>query len=359
MTACPLCKGPLERLGISLKRDFVMCINEDCVYPFQDEQVLLSSVIDLRAPGHRSLDRKRKPETLTSSKSSSAESTQQSAAKKLRDADSSAKLISTATTTYTNASAANASSSTLTSTASGAPLFYSASKSSGVDKLSGSGNTNIHAATKTVHIPAPRKETSKSAPPSAEAPTKETATPVGRSSATTAVPTLPSIPASTLTSAIPVPTSTIALPATASTSAIPATAAISRAVSSIPDEIPVSLSSSTSSRAASPTAISSNSNLSQPGSPTDLPDLTFDLFPNESWITPVTPPDTYSPWADGTSKAINPAAVATPSTTSIESLLFDDSFDIDIPGITGLETNGSSTMLQFDADFEALLQQQF
>ncbi|KAG0322226.1 hypothetical protein BGZ99_003425 [Dissophora globulifera] len=103
-----------------------------------------------------------------------------------------------------------------------------------------------------------------------------------------------------------------------------------------------------------------------PGSPMDLPDLTFDMFPTTSWTTPVTPPDSYSSRTDDMFKSSAPATVTVSSSSHIESLLFDDTFDMDfdMSNLTNLDStsNGGggsgSGELEFDADFEALLRQQ-
>ncbi|KAF9903941.1 hypothetical protein BX616_001470, partial [Lobosporangium transversale] len=99
---------------------------------------------------------------------------------------------------------------------------------------------------------------------------------------------------------------------------------------------------------------------SVPPSPADnaVPDLTFDFLPNESWTTPVTPPDNVASSSSHSCKDSTNASATVVGTTSpqlatnLESLLFDGDFGIDFGNL-----DATSTMTEFDADFEAILQQ--
>ncbi|KAG0357681.1 hypothetical protein BC939DRAFT_507303 [Gamsiella multidivaricata] len=99
--------------------------------------------------------------------------------------------------------------------------------------------------------------------------------------------------------------------------------------------------------------ISPTSMSSIPSSPAEgVPDLIFDMFPTASWTTPVTPPDNLLSSSIDMSKSIT-SAIDT-SAVNIESLLFGDQFEIDFSGLEGLVNSA----VEFDADFEAMLQQQ-
>ncbi|KAF9577429.1 hypothetical protein BGW38_007363 [Lunasporangiospora selenospora] len=86
-----------------------------------------------------------------------------------------------------------------------------------------------------------------------------------------------------------------------------------------------------------------------------IPDLIFDVFSSESWITPVTPPDTILD-PNTAMKTIHPT-VDTTSAQSLESLLFSDDFDIDFSGIDG-SLDGNMATFEFDPELEAILEQQ-
>ncbi|KAF9110708.1 hypothetical protein BGX27_005993 [Mortierella sp. AM989] len=73
MSCCPLCGDTVAKFTLSFHSEFLMCSNEDCVYPFQDDNEFKASVIDKRPPGSQSASRKRKAlSTLNDSTTSDA-----------------------------------------------------------------------------------------------------------------------------------------------------------------------------------------------------------------------------------------------------------------------------------------------
>ncbi|KAG0295968.1 hypothetical protein BGZ96_010499 [Linnemannia gamsii] len=68
MSSCPLCGYGISTFAISLDAEFVMCGNENCTYPFEeDAKVVRASVVDKRSPDAIASARKRKAQLLVSS----------------------------------------------------------------------------------------------------------------------------------------------------------------------------------------------------------------------------------------------------------------------------------------------------
>ncbi|KAF9431100.1 hypothetical protein BGZ76_000578 [Entomortierella beljakovae] len=108
-----------------------------------------------------------------------------------------------------------------------------------------------------------------------------------------------------------------------------------------------SIPSTTSSSSSSPTI-----QHSMPASPEGMvPDLVFDFLPAGGWITPVTPPD--NPTSTDILTKTSTTGSAPITTNSLETLLFDEDFDIDFGSLQNI-----NPALEFDADFEAMLNQQ-
>ncbi|KAF9119638.1 hypothetical protein BGW39_000155 [Mortierella sp. 14UC] len=68
MSSCPLCGYGISTFAISLDAEFIMCGNENCVYPFtEDSKVVRASLVDKRCPEAIASARKRKAQSLVSS----------------------------------------------------------------------------------------------------------------------------------------------------------------------------------------------------------------------------------------------------------------------------------------------------
>ncbi|KAF9339045.1 hypothetical protein BGZ91_007203 [Linnemannia elongata] len=73
MSSCPLCGYGISTFSISLDAEFVMCGNENCTYPFEeDTKVVRASIIDKRSPEAIAVARKRKAQSLVSSDTKAA-----------------------------------------------------------------------------------------------------------------------------------------------------------------------------------------------------------------------------------------------------------------------------------------------
>ncbi|KAF9910349.1 hypothetical protein EC991_006848 [Linnemannia zychae] len=73
MSSCPLCGHGISTFAISLDAEFIMCGNENCVYPFaEDSKIVRASLIDKRSPEAIASARKRKAQSLVSSDSKAA-----------------------------------------------------------------------------------------------------------------------------------------------------------------------------------------------------------------------------------------------------------------------------------------------
>ncbi|KAF9146404.1 hypothetical protein BGX30_000750 [Mortierella sp. GBA39] len=67
MSSCPLCGYGISTFAISLDAEFVMCGNENCTYPFEeDAKVIRAAVTDKRSPEAIAVARKRKAQSLVS-----------------------------------------------------------------------------------------------------------------------------------------------------------------------------------------------------------------------------------------------------------------------------------------------------
>ncbi|KAG0016956.1 hypothetical protein BGZ80_008746 [Entomortierella chlamydospora] len=265
MSNCPLCGDTVAKFAISFHAEFMMCSNEDCVYPFQDDTNFKASIIDKRPPGALNASRKRKalstPEDSTS--------------------DANPKLTK---------------------------------KPRPVDSLK----------------------------------TKSSKKPL---SGLSAAPTPPSNIDNSI-SAIPTADSAVALSTMTSIPSIESSTASLESITTALDGLDAIIAaSSTKSTATQPVTQSSI-----PASPVEaVPDLIFDFLPSGSWTTPVTPPDKPA-HSDINSKANvmgSSLGSATATAKSLETLLFDDEFDIDFGALQGVDP-----ALEFDPDFEAMLRQQ-
>ncbi|KAG0322433.1 hypothetical protein BGZ97_006543 [Linnemannia gamsii] len=68
MSSCPLCGYGISTFAISLDAEFIMCGNENCTYPFEeDAKIVRASVVDKRSPDAIASARKRKAQLLVSS----------------------------------------------------------------------------------------------------------------------------------------------------------------------------------------------------------------------------------------------------------------------------------------------------
>ncbi|KAK3848019.1 MAG: hypothetical protein J3R72DRAFT_484982 [Linnemannia gamsii] len=68
MSPCPLCGYGISTFAISLDVEFIMCGNENCVYPFaEDSKVVRASLIDKRSPEAIASARKRKAQSFVPS----------------------------------------------------------------------------------------------------------------------------------------------------------------------------------------------------------------------------------------------------------------------------------------------------
>ncbi|KAF9153631.1 hypothetical protein BG015_003010 [Linnemannia schmuckeri] len=73
MSSCPLCGYGISTFAISLDAEFVMCGNENCTYPFEeDAKVVRASVVDKRSPEAIASARKRKAQSLVLSDTKAA-----------------------------------------------------------------------------------------------------------------------------------------------------------------------------------------------------------------------------------------------------------------------------------------------
>ncbi|KAF9355974.1 hypothetical protein BGX26_005867 [Mortierella sp. AD094] len=265
MSCCPLCGDTVAKFTVSFHAEFVMCSNEDCVYPFQDDKDFKASVIDKRPPGAHSTSRRRK--ALSTPEDSTSDANPKST-KKPRPADS-------------------------------------------------------------LKTKLPKKPLS--GLPAASTPLLDS-----NSSASTIPTTNSTVALSTMTSIPPMESSATSLESITTT---------------LNDLDAIIAASSTKSTVTTPVTQSSI-----PASPVEtVPDLIFDFLPSGSWITPVTPPDKPAQ-SDINSKGNimgSSAGSATTTTKSLETLLFDDEFDIDFGALQGV-----NPALEFDPDFEAMLQQQ-
>ncbi|KAI1309498.1 hypothetical protein EDD11_004084 [Mortierella claussenii] len=276
-TCCPLCGGIVAKFTISFHADFVMCSNEDCVYPFQDNKSFKASVFDRRPPASHSGVRKRKPAAVPDNPLKVPVQPGPALVKKQR-------LIDPTKSDSTGLQQRQ--------------LLSTAANISAVPLVA----TNL----------------------SSSHPTPGTNTSEQRNVATSVGP--------------------ISMPPT---SMIPTTMATTTS-SAVPSSTPSSTTASPSVKALSPMDV--------------VPDLTFDFLPSESWITPVTPPDKLALMTSNTLKdtsglsttsTAGSASMATAS--SLADLLFnDDDFDLDF---RGMDTPMGAP--EFDAAFEAMLQQQF
>ncbi|KAF9548447.1 hypothetical protein EC957_006663 [Mortierella hygrophila] len=67
MSSCPLCGYGISTFAISLDAEFVMCGNENCTYPFEEDvKVIRAAVTDKRSPEAIAVARKRKAQSLVS-----------------------------------------------------------------------------------------------------------------------------------------------------------------------------------------------------------------------------------------------------------------------------------------------------
>ncbi|KAF9173905.1 hypothetical protein BGX21_008204 [Mortierella sp. AD011] len=267
MSKCPLCGDTVSKFAISFHAEFMMCSNEDCVYPFQDDKNFKASIIDKRPPGALNASRKRK---LLSAPEDSTSGANPKLTKKPRPADS--------------------------------------------------------LKTKSSKKPKPL-----SGLPAAPTPPSNIDNPIS------AIPAVDSVAALSTTTSIP--------------SIEPSTASLESITAVLDDLDAIIAASSTKSTDTQPVTQSSI-----PASPVEaVPDLIFDFLPSGSWTTPVTPPDKPA-HSDINSKANvmgSNLGSTTATTKSLETLLFDDEFDIDFGALQAVDP-----ALEFDPDFEAMLRQQ-
>ncbi|KAF8979057.1 hypothetical protein BGZ46_005856 [Entomortierella lignicola] len=262
MSCCPLCGRAVAKFTLSFHSEFVMCSNEDCVYPFQDDNVFKTSVIDKKPPGTHVNPRRRK--ALPSLEGS---------------------------------------------TANGKPRLTKKPKH--VDSLK----------------------------------TKSSASDLSKASA---LPQGNDIPVSTKSSTVSATSSTMTSIPPLEHSVAPQD--LSTIVSNDVDAFIAALSTPTS----KVSALAAQSSI--PTSPLDaIPDLVFDFSPSGSWTTPVTPPDnpTHSDIKCNPAGSSLGSTPITTTTKNLESFLFDEEFDIDFGALQGI-----NPALEFDPDFEAMLQQQ-
>ncbi|KAG0260102.1 hypothetical protein BG011_002121 [Mortierella polycephala] len=384
MSSCPLCKSTILQYAISLHAEFTMCSNEDCVYPFQDEKICQTSIIDKRGAGAQGINRKRKataPPAFPDLKAKiSGASTTAIKKRKAVVVGSSAPIPSRKIVTATPLSPLSPVISTQPALPIRKPSISTTATSASAPATAAMGSTAKKA------VKAPKAATASSTV--AAIPKNYAAT--TPSNITTAIPAnyasthaATTATASTTATAIPmdfttspatiaataIPTNFVVSSAATTTTAIPASIATAPAITTATASMPMSAipesglsehlfalaAPSTTEATASTTGIAQatpSSNSSIPTSPIEaLPDLTFDFLPSESWTTPVTPPDILLQ-LDNTSKVLDPQTEV--SATKLEDLLFDDEFYNDFGNI-----EGSTVQPEFDADFEAMLQQQF
>ncbi|KAF9085776.1 hypothetical protein BGX23_009397 [Mortierella sp. AD031] len=393
MSPCPLCGCDISSFIISLDAEFVMCSNEDCVYPFaEDTKVFRTTITVKRTPEAIASARKRKAQTAAGSAGSDAKAT----TKKIKP-DEQQKLTPPKPTSTAGPSSTIATPPTIAGPFSAIAL--PAIKAPTTHAKAPSALTGVSitpAAAKVSAAPAPTNLSAVPAPTNVSA---VTLTPISTPSeqlsiidllaidsvlgpavatpetthrdATTLNDFFSSIPDydNNNTSAVPfstapsnalgmfstqVPSDSISVPATSTqistaptteyttSSATPissptellptsdllsANSAIASNVASMITPAP------TPTRATSPTDATALSDLlsSIPGfdaaSQTldldGLPDLAFDFLPDETWTSPVTPPNHLSP-IDALSSKQNPDV----SANSLEDLLFSNDFDI-------------------------------
>ncbi|KAF9195269.1 hypothetical protein BGZ51_002784 [Haplosporangium sp. Z 767] len=384
MSSCPLCKSTILQYTISLHAQFTMCSNEDCVYPFQDEKICQASISDKRVAGTQGIIRKRKiiASPVSSDPKANISDASTAAIKKRKVVVGSSAPIpnrkSVSATPLSPAistqpalpihkpiiSTAATSSSTLTTAAMGSAVKMAVR----VPKAATAPNT-VDAIPKNYAATTPSKVTT--AIPTNYASTLATTTATASATAPTTATAIPTdfttSPATTAATAIPTnyavsptTTTTIEIPASITTAPTITAATVSKPMSAIPESglpehlFPLAASSTTEIIAPTTEIVQAtpSSNSSILTSPIEaLPDLTFDFLPSESWTTPVTPPDMLLQ-LDNTTKVLDSQTEV--SATKLEDLLFDDEFYNDFGNI-----KGTTVQPEFDADFEAMLQQQF